>query len=80
MTDYNEAIRLDPTFALAYNNRGDAWAGKGDVDRALDDFNAAIKHNPSLAIAYGNRGLPLLPQARHDARDRRLHHADQACA
>ena len=47
---------IDPTFALAYNNRGDAWFDKGDLDRALTDFDAAIKHNPSLAIAYGNRG------------------------
>ena len=56
MADHNEAIRLGLTVSLAYNNRGDAWAGKGDVNRALDDFNAAIKYNPSLAIAHGNRG------------------------
>ena len=55
MADYDEAIRIDPTFALAYNNRGDAWFNKGDLDRAIADFSAAIKHNPSLAIAYGNR-------------------------
>ena len=31
MADYDEAIRIDPAFALAYNNRGDAWVGKGDA-------------------------------------------------
>lgn len=27
-------FRIDPQFALAYNNRGDAWRGKGDMERA----------------------------------------------
>ncbi len=56
IADYDEAIRLQPSFALAFNNRGDARLAKGDVPRALADFDAAIKLDPKLAIAYGNRG------------------------
>ncbi|WP_281015825.1 tetratricopeptide repeat protein [Mesorhizobium sp. M00.F.Ca.ET.220.01.1.1] len=31
MADYDQAIRLDPTLANAYNNRGSAWAHKGGL-------------------------------------------------
>jgi tetratricopeptide (TPR) repeat protein len=53
---YDEAIRLQPSFALAYNNRGDARLGKANVPGAFSDFDTAIKLDPTLAIAYGNRG------------------------
>jgi len=57
IADYNEAIRLDPTYANMYNNRGNAWGAKGDYDRAIADFNEAIRLDPTFAIAYRNRGM-----------------------
>ena len=33
--------------AIAYNNRGNAYATKGDYDRAIQDFDQSIKLNPS---------------------------------
>jgi len=33
ITDYNEAIRLNPTYGLTFNERGLAYKAKGDVDR-----------------------------------------------
>jgi tetratricopeptide (TPR) repeat protein len=48
---------LNPELADAYNNRGIAYAGKGELDRAIEDYNTAIKLNPELADAYYNRGI-----------------------
>ncbi len=42
--------------ATAYNNRGSAWAAKGETDRALADLDQAIKLDPRLPDAYINRG------------------------
>ena len=53
---YSDAIRLNPRFADAYNNRGIAYEKKGEIDRALKDYNEAIEIDPNLAVAYSNRG------------------------
>src|SRR5687767_7242709 len=34
LADLNEAIRIDPTYACSYNNRGRTYAFKRDFDRA----------------------------------------------
>jgi len=42
--------------AWAYDNRGLAYASKGQYDRAIQDYNVAISLDPSDANAYNNRG------------------------
>jgi tetratricopeptide (TPR) repeat protein len=54
--DFDEAIRLDPKFALVHYNRGWAYNSKGNYDRAIADFNEAIRLDPKDAAAYSNRG------------------------
>ena len=42
--------------AVIHNNRGVAYANKGDYDLAVEAFTNAIALNPNLAMAYSNRG------------------------
>ena len=56
IASYDEAIRLDPNYARAYNNRGLAYQAKGDLNRAIADFSEAIRLTPTLSAAYLNRG------------------------
>jgi tetratricopeptide (TPR) repeat protein len=51
------ALKLDPTFALAYNARGFAHYLLKHYAEALADFNVAILLNPAYANAYVNRGV-----------------------
>ena len=57
ISDYNEAIRLNPNFAEAYMARGFTNHNSGKHDEAISDYNEAIRLNPSPADAYLLRGL-----------------------
>jgi tetratricopeptide (TPR) repeat protein len=54
--DFDQAIRLNPNYALAFNNRGNAYLVKGQPDRAIEDFDQAIRLNPNFALAFISRG------------------------
>ncbi len=54
---FTEAINLIPEFAVAYNERGNAYAGKGEVDNAIEDYNSATARKPDYAGAYYNCGI-----------------------
>jgi len=41
--DYDEAIRIDPDSALAFNNRGSAFQHMGNYARAIQDYDQAIR-------------------------------------
>jgi tetratricopeptide (TPR) repeat protein/V8-like Glu-specific endopeptidase len=57
LTDYNQAISLNPTYVFAYNNRGNLKHEKlNDFQGALADFDRAISLNPNNAETYYNRG------------------------
>ena len=43
--------------AIAYNNRGDAYATRGDFDLAIKDYDKAIQLNPAFAKPFNNRGV-----------------------
>jgi len=56
IADYNQAIRLDPAFDVAYTNRGNAYYMKNAYDTAIADYNQAIRLKPKHAPYYINRG------------------------
>ena len=57
INDFDEAIKRDSKHADAFNNRGSAYAKKGDIDRAISDFDEAIKRDPKYAMVFRNRAL-----------------------
>ena len=57
IAECTEAIAQDPTLAIAYNNRGYAYAQKGYYDKAITDYSSAIEIDPEYARAYNNRGF-----------------------
>jgi len=56
LSDYTNAIRLDPTFAGAYSNRGLAYEILRRYPEALADFTQSITLDPTYAKAHYNRG------------------------
>ena len=57
LKDYNEALRLDPKFALVLVNRALIFRKKADLDAAIADYSSAIRLNPKLTAAYNGRGV-----------------------
>jgi tetratricopeptide (TPR) repeat protein len=56
--DFNEAIKLDPNYAEAYNYLGRAYLIRGetgDLERAIENCDIAIGLNPNYADAFNNR-------------------------
>ena len=53
IADYDEALRLNPNYAEAYNNRGVAKVQLRRIDEARQDFEMAL----NLAQATGNPDL-----------------------
>ena len=68
VADMGEALKRNPEFAIAYNNRGNAWVGVGEAEaahgidpresyqKAIADFGESLKRTPGYAAAYNNRG------------------------
>jgi tetratricopeptide (TPR) repeat protein len=53
----NNALKLQPDYADAYNSRGIAHANLGQYQRAIENFNEAIHLKPDYAMVYNNRGF-----------------------
>ena len=54
--DYDQAIRLNPMSAEAYNNRGSAKALMKNYIGAAEDYTQVIRMDPNSVTAFNNRG------------------------
>ena len=59
LTDYEQAIRLDPKLAIAYHGKGLALDALNRYEEALGDHEQAIRLDPNFAIAYSDKGNTL---------------------
>ena len=67
INDYNHTIELDPKYAIAYANRGNARDEKGNLDGAIADYTRAIQLNPKFTGAYNNRAETHAKKKQYDA-------------
>ena len=55
ISDYNQALRINPNFAYAYNNRGVLKVALNDIEGAMADYAKALEINSKYADVYYNR-------------------------
>jgi len=61
---FQQALRIDPDFALAHSNWGAALLQQGKVTEAIEHFQQALRVQPDLAEAHANWGLALTQQGK----------------
>ena len=57
IAELDEAIRLQPDYALAYNARGFVYYLLRQYPRALQELDAALRIKPDYVNAFQNRAL-----------------------
>jgi len=72
VSNYSKAIKIDPSFAEAFNNRGMAYRISGDNERAVADFSRAIELDPKFSQAIYNRALLFSVTGKEDSAVRDL--------
>ena len=54
---YDRAIKLRPDYSWGYERRGDAFAQKGNVARAIEEYTTATRFDPRNRSAFVSRGI-----------------------
>jgi tetratricopeptide (TPR) repeat protein len=62
--EHQEALKLQPRFAVAHNNLGLALVQKGSLDEAIAHYQGALQLDPDYADAYNNLGTALVLKGR----------------
>ena len=57
LKNYNQAVKLHPSFPVAFNNRGNLLESMGKIEDAKRSFSRAIELDRNYARAYSNRGI-----------------------
>ena len=63
---FRKAAELNPTYAGAYNNMGNALREQGKLDEAIVAYHRALEIKPAYAEAYNNMGNALKEQGKLD--------------
>ena len=50
--DYQDAARIDPKSAAAFNAQGQIWRRKGDMDKAIAAYDRSIAVDERPALGY----------------------------
>jgi len=67
ISDFSDALAINPKHHRAYNNRGRAYYyHKRDYDRAMADFSKAIGNDPRNDYAYNHLGLAYFAKKDYD--------------
>ena len=66
MSQYQEAIRLNPDYAPARYNLGAALDKKGQTDEAIRQYQEVLRLRPDYAIARNNLGNALVSKGQRD--------------
>ena len=64
IASFDQALRLKPDMAEAFNNLGMAWQSQGNMEEAQANFDRALLLKPDDANFHFNRALLLLLQRR----------------
>ncbi|MCL2925167.1 MAG: tetratricopeptide repeat protein [Trichodesmium sp. MAG_R04] len=59
---YHQIIEINPNFAWAYNNLGDAFAQQGRLDEAISYYSKSLNINPNSAWLFYRLGEALAQQ------------------
>jgi Tfp pilus assembly protein PilF len=60
IAEYDEALRVDPSYVCAYTGRAVAHLSVGDAFEALRDYDDALRLEPEFAGAYAGRAVALI--------------------
>ncbi len=61
-----QALRLDPNYALAYYNKGKAFRGLKRHEESISAYDQAIRLDPTYTNAYYNKGIALNELKRYE--------------
>lgn len=66
LDEFNEAVKYDPNYALAYNGLGLVYSALGEISKADDNFKKSIVLDPSNSQSRNNYGSFLCSQNKID--------------
>lgn len=77
ISDFTQAIRLNPKDSASHIYRGNIYGSKGEYDKAIADYTEAIQLDPKDAASFFNRALLYCKLGKNDLCLRDLKQAQQ---